>query len=88
MVYMPGSVHGYLPVKDGVVATNGLDLWHSKFSRGSEGQPIVENSMTGIKGACAMDLVPDSDFILVVTVSTVVILPHLTDHTGNLLKYL
>jgi hypothetical protein len=86
MVYLPGSVEGCFPVKDGIVATDGSDLWHSKLTRDSEGQPVVENSMTGIKGVCAMDLVPDSDFILVVTVSTVIILLHLIGPTGNLLE--
>lgn len=77
MVYLPGSVEECLPVKDGIVATDVVDLWHSKLTKGSGGQPVVENRVTGIKGVCAMDLVPDSDFILVVTVSNV-ILPHFT----------
>ncbi|XP_021931783.1 uncharacterized protein LOC110835652 isoform X3 [Zootermopsis nevadensis] len=67
MVYLPGSVEECLPVKDGIVATDVVDLWHSKLTKGSGGQPVVENRVTGIKGVCAMDLVPDSDFILVVT---------------------
>ncbi|XP_023711134.1 uncharacterized protein LOC111866425 isoform X3 [Cryptotermes secundus] len=67
MVYLPGSVEGCCTVKDGIVATDGLDLWHSKLTWSSEGQPVVENRVLGIKGVCALDVVPHSDAILAVT---------------------
>lgn len=70
MMYLPGSVEGYCPVKDGLVATDGLDLWHSKLTWNNGGQPTVENRVMGVKGACVLDMLPDTDIILVVTVST------------------
>jgi len=78
MVYLPGSVEGYCPVKDGIMATDGLDLWHSKLTWSNGGQPAMENSVMGIKGVCALDVFPDTDAIIVVTVSTVKMLQHLT----------
>jgi hypothetical protein len=72
MAYLPGCVEGCCAVKDGIMATDGLELWHSKVTRSSEGELVSENMVTGIKGVCALDLVPDSDFILAVTVSTTI----------------
>jgi hypothetical protein len=72
MVYLPGSVEGFCTVKDGIVATDGLDLWHSKLTWNSEGQPVVENRVLGIKGVCALDVAPHSDAILAITVSTII----------------
>jgi hypothetical protein len=77
MVYLPVSVEGCCPVKNGIMATDGLDLWHSKLTWSSEGQPVVENRVMGIKGVCAFDLVPDSDVILVITVSITSVLAFL-----------
>lgn len=71
IVYLPGSVEGYCPVKGGIMATDGLDLWHSKLTWSNRGQPTVENRVMGIKGACALDQFPDTDVIILVTVSTV-----------------
>jgi hypothetical protein len=72
MVYLPGSVERCCTVKDGIVATDGLDLWHSKLTWSSEGQPVVENRMLGIKGVCALAVVPHSEAILAVTVSRII----------------
>jgi hypothetical protein len=72
MVYLPGSVEGCCTVKDGLITTDGLDIWHSKLTWCGEGQPVVENRMVGIKGVCAFDVVPRSDTILAATVSTII----------------
>lgn len=72
MVYLPGSVEGCCTVKDGIVTTDGLDLCHSKLTLCGEGQPVVENRVLGIKGVCALDVIPHSDIILAVTVSTII----------------
>jgi hypothetical protein len=72
MVYLPGSVEGCCSVKDGTITTDGLDLCHSKLTWCGEGQPVVENRVLGIKGVCGLDVVPQSDIILAVTVSTII----------------
>jgi hypothetical protein len=71
VVYLPGSVEGWCTVKDGIITTDGLDLWYSKLTWHGEGQPVMENRVLGIKGVCALDVVPHSDIILAVTVSTI-----------------